>query len=118
MNKKKKNQFELVATYYDTESFEIEASSREEAEEKQVYLVAVDRVVTKLVAIEAESKKEAEEAVEVLLTSGEIDMDEYDTYNPDYDNVECVEILPEKIEDVSNPAGPVEIKTDAKGRRW
>lgn len=33
MSKKKKYQFELVATYYDTESFEIEASSREEAEE-------------------------------------------------------------------------------------
>lgn len=33
MCKKKKYQFELVATYYDTESFEIEASSREEAEE-------------------------------------------------------------------------------------
>lgn len=86
--------------------------------EKQVYLVAVDRVVTKLVAIEAESRKEAEKAVEFLLANGEIDMDEYDTYNPDYDSVECVEILPEKIEESSNPVRPVEIKVDAKGRRW
>lgn len=88
--------------------------------EKRVYLVAVDRVVTKLVAIEAESAEDAEKAVDVLLTNGEIDMDKYDTYDPGMDNVECVDILPSscKIEDVSNPAGPVEIKTDAKGRRW
>lgn len=86
--------------------------------EKQVYLVAVDRVVTKLVAIEAKSTEEAEGAVDVLLTNGEIDMDEYDFFDTGMDNVECVEILPQKIEDVSNPAGPVEIKTDAKGRRW
>lgn len=86
--------------------------------EKQVYLVAVDRVVTKLVAIEAESTKEAEEAVEFLLANDEIDMDKYDLFDPGMDNVECVEILPQKIEEVPNPAGPVEIKTDAKGRRW
>ena len=86
--------------------------------EKRVYLVAVDRVVTKLVAIEAESTEEAEGAVDVLLTNGEIDMDEYDFFDTGMDNVECVEVLPQKIEDVPNPAGPVEIKTDAKGRRW
>ena len=88
--------------------------------EKQVYLVAVDRVVKKLISIEAESTKEAEEAVEFLLANGEIDMDEYDTYNPDYDNVECAMIFPSshRIEETSNPLRPVEIKADAKGRRW
>lgn len=86
--------------------------------EKHVYLVAVDRVVTKLVAIEAESEEEAEKAVDALLENGEIDMDKYDFFDPGMDAVECVEILPQKIENVANPAGRVEIKTDAKGRRW
>jgi len=86
--------------------------------EKRVYLVAIDRTIVKTVAIEAESKEEAEKAVNALLENGEIDMDKYDFFDPGMDAVECVEILPQKIKDVANPAVPVEIKTDAKGRRW
>lgn len=86
--------------------------------EKKVYLVAIDRTITKLVVIEAESEDEAEKAVDELLEDGEIDMDEYDFFEAANDNIECLDILPNKIEKTPNPSGPVVIRTDEKGRRF
>jgi cellulose biosynthesis protein BcsQ len=85
---------------------------------KKVYLVAIDRTVTKMVTIEAESEDEAEKAVDELLEDGEIDMDEYDFFESANDNIECLDILPNKIEETPSPSGPVEIRTDEKGRRF